>query len=115
MRGTSHQDIGADSSSDREHVALLLTRLRAAERSLAEEIAEGLEISEDAAFVLARMRIEETISSSGGADAEGVREGSREEHYCARCWALLTPGMPCLAGSGAEPFEHCVYCGGPAS
>ena len=107
-------DLAPKPSDDREQVQLLLTRLRAAEHALATEIAEGLEVSEEAAFILARMRIEEVIGASGRVEFDDDRVQSHpDERYCRRCWALLRPETPRVFDGEGDFFATCIYCARP--
>lgn len=98
-----------DSSDDLAHLQLVLARLWAAEKALATEIAEGLEISENAAQVLARMRIDEMIDGRCGEGESDFVAGYRNESYCRQCWALVTPDPVPMADY--ELFDACTFCG----
>lgn len=105
----------SEPSHDRAHLQLLLARLGAAEQALAEEIADHLEVSERAALILARMRIEDLADVRGCTDRE-FRSGHGGESYCEGCWALLTPATESpVAVRPRELFGTCVYCGGGVS
>jgi hypothetical protein len=115
MTAALHREWAGGPSNDRAHLQLLLARLWAAERALAGEIAEGLEVSENAALILARMRIEEVIGGSGGGASDDDHvHGYPNESYCQRCWALLTPDTPRVTDSEGDFFDTCIYCGRPA-
>lgn len=111
MTAALHWEWAGESSKDRAHLQLLLARVWAAEHALAGEIAEGLKVSEKAALVLARMRIEEVIGGSGGESDDDHVHGYPNESYCRRCWALLTPDTPRVTDSEGDFFDTCIYCG----
>lgn len=114
MTAALHREWAGDPLNDHAHLQLLFARLWAAEHALAEEIAEGLRVSEDAAQVLARMRIEEVIGSFGNGERDDDRvHAYRNESYCRRCWALLTPDTPRVSVSEGDFFDTCIYCGRP--
>jgi hypothetical protein len=92
----------------REHLQLLLARLWAAEHALAEEIAAGLEVSEECAIVLARMRIDELIEGRREAGAE-IATSRTSESYCESCWALVASERAVRPPN--DLFTTCVYCG----
>lgn len=108
-----HHDFAGDRSTDRVHVELLLARLWAAKHALAAEIAQNLEISENAAQVLARIRIDEVIDSYDATDDDLV-PAYPNESYCRQCWALVASEPARQAGCKCELFERCIYCGQPA-
>lgn len=103
-------DVPGNSSSDQEHVQLLLARLWAAEHALAADIAEDLHISKGAAQVLARMRIDEVIDGPREVADGDLVAGYPNESYCSKCWALISPDTA-PADFGGELFESCAYCG----
>lgn len=112
MTAALHRERAGDPSDENAHLRLLLARLWAAEHALAIEIAAGLDVSKEAALVLARMRIEEVVvggSGSGESEADRVHAHPNVS-YCRRCWALLTPDTPLVIGE-RELFETCSYCG----
>jgi hypothetical protein len=98
------------SESDRQHLRLLLARFWAAERLLAGEIANSLEVSEECAVLLARMRIDELIEGRR-TSGEKLATSLAGESYCESCWALLTPETGTWARPAQELFAACVYCG----
>lgn len=115
MTAALHREWAGDPLNDHAHLQLLFARLWAAEHALAEEIAEGLRVSDNAALVLARMRIEEVIGRSGGGESDDDHvHGYPNESYCRRCWALLTPDTPRVTDSEGDFFDTCIYCGRPA-
>ena len=104
-------DLARKPASDREHLQLLLARLWAAEHALATEIAEGLEISENAAQVLARMRIDEMVDGRRHEGDGDLVPGYRNESYCRRCWALVTPDTVRMTDHECALFDACILCG----
>lgn len=101
-------------SSDREHLQLLLARLAAATHALAEDVAASLEVSDQTALALARLRIDEVI---GGRDDRYVDllRANRNDSLCGRCRALLVPDTGGRADRDVELFEACMYCGQAAN